>query len=220
MVKCTVCGRSFKTAGALQQHRRDTGHMSVKVKVTPPPPRATRAPRKARLSIASNVFQRDLAIPIRREDLFASIRPTKTGGKVNPEGYSFFPFSFDLLGPCKNISKNFEIFKINSMRLVYKTCASTNRDGQIVMGIDYNSKTSFTATKTSILSMQSMAFSLHANSRPLVLKLDKNERFVAGTTERDIPFTLYCWYSGNGDDVLYGDIFIQYDIVLSGPLTK
>lgn len=214
MVKCTQCNRQFKTKAAMEQHRRDAHagkSMPIKAPVPVPQPRRQRAV-KSNVATGSNS---DVKMRFKRSELLftGALAADKGSGTI----YSTFSPS---TGPkvLKKLAGTFEMYKIHSMRILYKSTCSTMRDGCVVIGYQLDALTSVSITKESVLAMPSIQVALHETNRSLTIPLDKLPRYVTKRDSRDSPFTVYAYWSSSSSKASIDlfDVFLEYDIELYG----
>jgi len=159
----------------------------------------------------------DITLPMRRCEILTSI--SLNAGTKEGSGYQ----TFSMADGGKHtpvllkLARPFEMYKITSMSLVFKTASASTRSGQVVIGVDYNSKTAINPiTKPSVLAMQSIVFPCYEKEVRIRLSLDSLPRFRQPQDARDTPFAVY-WYASSSDASAYiGDIYLDYNIILYG----
>lgn len=208
-MKCTVCNRQFKTSAALKQHQADAGHgVGARTKRVKKTSGINPLPQ-------SGSSTSDIRIRFKRVEWFATIQSNQN----SVSGYTYASFSpSDTCVTLKKLSKTFEMYKLHSARLIYKTMSNVTKNGQVVIGVDYNWKTSVNITKEMIMGMPNLCVPIWATDKSITLVVDKLPRFVDAKDTRDKPFMVYMWQTSSKDSTPMdiGDVFLEYDIELWG----
>lgn len=222
MVKCGICSRTFKTQGAMLQHKKDAHGGSQQQ------PKAAKQPKKRSgnaSSLSSGNMMGEISFPIRRREYFFAVSVPSSGGEVS--GWCDFSLrdgdsSEKGLPVLRKLAGNFQKWKLRAAKIDYVPATSAMANGQVCLGVDHDSATGAPKTKPGVLSMPSVSTSVF-RATSLVIKCDGGaERFTKIENKaRDVPFSIR-WYAmvdpqgGANKERLLGDVWLTYDLTLYG----
>lgn len=210
MMKCSKCNRTFKTNAALKQHMTDFVHGGAQ----PKRKNKTSAVLPGISAPLAGYGTQDINLRFKRRELFTTVRTEAN----KSSGYTYAAFSPSTIGTAmKVLAKSFEMYRLHSARLVYKTMVSTMKDGQVIVGIDYDWKTSVTLTKDKALTLPNVSFPVYSDGAVLQVRTDSQPRFITPQDARDKPFMVYIYWSvASGAAIDLGDLFMDLDIEFFG----
>lgn len=207
MVKvCPMCRKTFPTKEALKQHVASVHESSGR-------------PSKSKRSIPNRITSNqsnDIPIRIKRMEFYGSI--TFKNSSTATFSQSFSPGNSNCIVLSK-FGKLYETYKVHGMSVVFKTASRTTRDGQVIVAVDYNTKSLGPVERARLLSMPNMIFPIHKdNSRLRVVVAPTLRYVVSSDLSRDSPFAIQAIATTDTTETefLCGDIFLEYDIEFMG----
>lgn len=212
--KCSLDGRTFSSKKALADHVRSS-HSNTSSSSRQRSNRPSTLPlRQAGSPQSSN----DVSITFSRCELMFSADIKK--GQSKTSGYKYFDMSsLDKTPVLSKLSRTFECYKIHAITLEFKTYCNVTRDGQFVMGVDYNSSTPVDHTDfAKIMSLPYISGPVYKDSMKISVNVPPTVRFCTiSDNARDRPFVVYWGANTNASsDFRIGDVFIHYNITLFG----
>lgn len=225
MPKCNVCSRQFKTVGALNQHRNDTGHggAAAPKKQQPSRPKGVSNPRKV---TAPRSGVNEVTVPLRKREFVFTVEVTTKNGHI--AGYWDFGIrdrSRDTAIPIlTKMGAMFQNYRLRSCKLEFVPYASAMQGGSFTLGVDHDSNTATPSSRSAIFSMPCFTTAVHKPASINVVCDASVERFTHNRDKaRDYPFSIR--YSTDippvanatdSDKIAIGDIWITYDVLLYG----
>lgn len=158
----------------------------------------------------------DIPVRIKRMEYLDSLTFSKSSTAVLTK--SFTP-TLTTMPILSRFAKLYEMYVIHSMAVVFKTASRTTRDGQVIIAVDYNSKSTATPDKVKLLSMPNIVFPIHKDGSRLRVSVPATLRYVTQSDQaRDVPFAIQAYATTNTVEEAFvcGDIYLDYDIELKG----
>lgn len=120
----------------------------------------------------------------------------------------------------KKVANLFEIYVIHSATIIYKPLISDYKSGNIIVGVDYATKSVSATTSASVAAHKHFNVRISKEGK-LPVKVPGTERYTTVSDQnRDAPFAAV-WYINFPDgkaseEVTVGQLYLDYDVTFRG----